>query len=173
MTNHIDLFIAEYRELETFLKSTNQISLLIQVNEHYRKIFLFSCASFYEKEITDILKSFINSNTKDERIGKFLERKAIDRQYHTFFDWRQDTNNKSINSFLKLFGDEFKETICKDMQTKSEILEGINAFIEIGRERNNLAHENFLEYEFSKTFEEIEKLHSQAMVFIEYLRSIF
>ena len=56
MSSPIQKFIQDYKELNDFLMSKGQFSSSVDVNEHYRKILLLSCASYYETQIIDILK---------------------------------------------------------------------------------------------------------------------
>lgn len=164
----IQRFINNYSELYEFLVKQNEISQSIQVNEHYRKILLLSCASYYEKQIIQIIKNFVESKTEDERILSFINNKAINRQYHTYFQWEQ-TNN--INNFLGLFGEEFKKTVSKEIKANEDLSKQIKAFIEIGAERNKMVHQNFLEYKLEKTFDEIVALHKDAICFIDFIKS--
>ena len=50
---------------------------------------------------------------------------------------------------------------------------GVRSFIEIGRERNRLAHQDFGSYVLEKTFDEIYDLYNRARVFPERLRQCF
>lgn len=40
-------------------------------------------------------------------IAEFIRNKAIERQYHTYFNWKENKAT-SINGFWGLWGDEFK-----------------------------------------------------------------
>lgn len=170
MSTPIQTLIDDYYELNDFLVKKKQISQSIQINEHYKKILLLSCASYYEKQIIEIIKSFVESNTRDERIISFVSNKAIKRQYHTYFQWEQ-TNN--INNFLGLFGLEFKEKVSEEIKSSEDLSRQVKAFLEIGAERNRMVHQNFLEYHLEKTFDEIVRLHEDAICFINYIEAKF
>jgi len=167
MSSPIQKFIEDYKNLNNFLISNGQISSSVDINEHYRKILLLSCASYYETQIIDILKAFVKLNSNDDRIFSFMNNKAIQRQYYTYFDWDQ-TNN--INKFLGMFGEEFKTTISNEIKSNNDLALQVKAFLEIGSERNKMVHRNFLEYKLDKTFDEITELHNKAQLFIEYIR---
>lgn len=169
MISPIQSFIKEYQELYAFLMSQGKISESIEVKNHYRKILLLSCASFYETQITILIQEFVKSNSTDERVFEFLNIKAIQRQYHTYFNWKDN----NINNFLGLFGTKFKDKICTEIKNSDNLQKYVKAFIAIGNERNKMVHENYLEYKLDKTFEEIVDLHSDASKLIEYLRSCF
>lgn len=99
----------------------------------------------------------------------FLKNKAIERQYHTYFDW--EGNN--VNKFLGLFGQDFKEQISNKIKNDSNREKQAKAFLTIGLERNKMVHENFMDYNLEKTFDEIVELHKQSSLFIDYLESVF
>lgn len=170
MGSPIQKLIADYQDLYQFLLENGQLSASVNINEHYRKILLFSCASFYETKIVEIIKSFVSAKSSDPRISEFVNNKAIQRQYHTYFDWKQ-TNN--INAFLGLFGQDFKEEVLEEIKVSENLAEQIKAFMIIGSERNKMAHGNFLEYKLDKTFDELVELQEKANLFIEYLERKF
>ena len=170
MGSPIQKFIEDYSELYEFLLTNGQVSASIDVNEHYRKILLLSCASYYESKITSIIKSFVAAKSSDERICEFINNKAISRQYHTYFDWKQTSN---INQFLGMFGQNFKDDIQTDIRSSEELSNQVKAFLVIGAERNKMAHGNFLEYKLDMTFEEIVVLQEKASMFVEYLENKF
>lgn len=165
----LDTLINEYDTLYQYLLDNNQMSLAINIENHYRKVFLLSCASYYESEIQNIIKAFVSKNSKDNRISYFLSNKAINRQYHTYFSW--DSSN--INTFLGLFGNEFKDKISSDIKSNPDLVESVRAFLAIGNERNKMVHENFLLYPLEKTLPELKQLNQRALSLIEYIRSIF
>lgn len=169
MVSPIQKFINNYHELYDFLMLQGMVSESIEVNNHYRKILLLSCASYYESQITDIIQKFVKKYSEDDRVFDFINNKAIQRQYHTLFDWK----SSNINSFLGLFGTDFKQKIVNEIKADNNLQECIDAFLTIGDERNKMVHENFLEYKLEKTFEEIVSLHNKATSLIAYLNSIF
>lgn len=168
MISPIQNLIDDYQELHKFLISEGKISEAVEINNHYRKILLLSCASYYESQIIYIIQEFVKKHSTDERIFVFMNNKAIQRQYHTLFDWE----SSNINKFLGLFGSEFKCKVSKEIND-NKLQEYVKAFLTIGNERNKMVHENFLEYKMDKTFEEIVELHSKAINFIEYLSKTF
>lgn len=169
MVSPIQSFIQEYQELYNFLMLQGKISESIEVKNHYRKILLLSCASFYEMQITNLIQEFVKSHSTDERVFDFLNNKAIQRQYHTYFNWKEN----NINSFLGLFGSEFKAKISSEIKKNDNLQKYVRSFIAIGNERNKMVHENYLEYKLDKTFEEIVDLHNEAYKLIEFLCSCF
>ena len=166
MGSPIDKLILDYNELTKFLLESGQLSESINVKDHYRKILLLSCASYYETRIVSVVKNFVKQKSSDEKLCEFVSNKAINRQYHTYFNWKEKNN---INNFLGLFGDNFKNKVSTEIRQDESLESNVTAFLIIGAERNSIVHENFLEYNLEKTFEEIVELHNKAIRFIEYL----
>lgn len=167
MTSPIENFIQEYKELSQYLFENFQITLQTSVGNHFKKVFLLSCASYCEKEIQETISSFVKTHSNDERVLCFTTNKGIERQFHTYFNWK--ANN--VNSFLGLFGSDFKEKISSELISDDAMNENVKAFIEIGRERNLMVHENFLSYNLGLTFEEIEVLKDKSMLFLEFIKT--
>lgn len=184
MTNPVEQLKEEYDELVVYL-TTEQPSLLNNLNKNFRKVLLLSAGSYFETQITLILSNFARVKSNDERIVNFLEKQAISQKYHTLFDWgKKDTPEspgKNANSFFKLFGENFKTQIDTDLKpnqadndeqkaVRKKINESVEAFIEIGHLRNILVHSNFAAYNYDqKTTEEIYSLFQRAEPFLIYL----
>lgn len=162
-------FLEEYKQIIGFLKEKEQFSLVNSINHHFRKLYLLYCSSYYEKEITDMIKQFISTNSNDDRVLAFITNKAIERQYHTYFNWEK----KNINQFLGLFGAEFKDKVSNEIKSNDNLSAQAEAFLAIGKERNMMVHQNFLDYQLGKTFEELVLLNEKTSAFIEYLRTKF
>ncbi len=111
----------------------------------------------------------VQRNSTDDKVSNFVLKKAISRQYHTYFTW--DGNN--VNSFLGLFGEEFKKVVSAIISQDEVLKEQIKAFLQLGNERNKMVHENFLVYNLEKTFDEIIQMNEKAGKFVEFLRKEF
>ena len=165
----IDDSIQDYFELKSFLLTNGQVSQESFTTEVFRKFLLVSCASLFENQIQELISLFISKQTDNTMIQNLIKRKVIERQYHTYFDWK----NKNANPFYSLFGEEFKNTISQKLKEKPEIKSAEKSFIEIGYERNLMVHENFLGYQFNKTVEEVQALYNDALLYINFLQEIF
>jgi hypothetical protein len=99
------------------------------------------------------------------RLCAFVERKAISRQYHSYFDWKV----RNANAFFALFGDDFKVVISKKLAGAPALREGMEAFMELGATRNNLVHLNFVTYPIEKTEVEIYDLYRKAVEFVKFV----
>lgn len=163
----VENLFASCKDLESFLMKTGEISLKVYADENLRKNLLLASASFFEKEITNLVTDFTSAvSGNNPRIVSFVQKKAISRQYHTYFDW----NKKNCNAFLALFGDEFKESFNEVILAENDVSAGAEAFMEIGSERNRMVHQDFGQYSLEKTTEEIIDLHRKAVVFVSRLK---
>jgi len=159
----------EFREMIDYLETNKEISLKIVADDNLKKVLLLSAASYFEDEIKDIILSFVEKNSgNNPMIRSFVKNKALERQYHTYFDWK---SAKNANKFFSLFGEEFKNQASGDVKDNSELGESIQAFLEIGNLRNELVHGNFAVFPIEKTVEEIYGLYRSAHQFMEYLSS--
>lgn len=166
MPSIVDSLYNDIQELESFLNEQNEISLKSFSESNLRKNLLLASASFYEVKIQSILEDFSRErSTNCSALVAFVRNKGIKRQYHTYFNW--DSNN--ANSFLGLFGEEFKESFKLIIANDDDIKDSISAFIEIGRERNRLVHQDFGSYTLEKTAEELFNLHKKAFIFLTKL----
>lgn len=167
----IDKIYNDYLDLLNYLEANKEISLINDADNNFKKILLLSAASFFEHEITQILLEFINrSSGNNFKIYSFAKRKAIDRQYHTYFNW---DIKKGANQFFSLFGEEFKKCIENDLRSDEALEKAVRDFLEIGSTRNELVHENFANFTLDKTAKEIYELYRSASVFTEYLAEKF
>lgn len=165
----IDLFYRENLQLVGMLEQSKEISLLNATELHFRKSLLLSAASFFETRVREIIIGFVASKANGcSEIIFFLKNKAIERQYHTYFDWK---GAKNANTFFGLFGEEFKNSAVAEINKNPELQEGMLAFLEIGKGRNTLVHENFASFPVEKTSRELYELYQKAQKFVNYLET--
>ncbi|MEH2368343.1 HEPN domain-containing protein [Nostoc sp.] len=162
----VDRIYQDNLDLLKFLEDKNEPSFMVQFNTVFTKTLLLSAASYFEHEICRMVQTFIEYKTKnDECIVSIVKQKAIERQYHTYFDWE----GRNANKFFSLFGKTFKENRLKDVKEDTNLDSAIKSFLELGNERNKLVHQNFADCTIEKTAEEVYKLYQQATLFIDFL----
>lgn len=164
----VDTLYAEFQALNEVLAGAGELSLQNTANEVFRKTLLLAAGSLFEVTILEIIQQFVAETSNNDRVVAFVRSKGLSRQYHTLFDW--DRNN--ANPFFRLFGDEFRELMKVQVDGDAELAEAITAFIEIGRERNRMVHENFGVYALEKTSDEIYVLYDKARVFTARLPAL-
>jgi hypothetical protein len=165
----LDNFITDYENLKKSLIDYSEISFQNFVEPHLTKTFLLSCASYYESQIQEVIKIFMVSSTKDERLINFATNKGIKRQYHQYFEW--ESNN--INNFLGLFGEKFRISVSNEIKANDDLNRGMKSFLIIGNLRNKMVHDNFLGYSLPNTFDEIVEMNKQAIIFLTFLQEKF
>ena len=160
----VDRLFDEHQRLIALLDANNEVSLRIATDATLRKVLVLSAASYFERYITRSILDYVSTASEGSRcVMSLVERKAVKRQYHTYFDWR--LNN--ANSFFALFGIEFKTRMQQRLRDDSELAEGVTAFLRIGQERNRMVHGDFGSYSLDKTADEILTLYRVALRFVE------
>ena len=155
----------DFSNILDFLDESGEISWRSVADENFRKVLLIAAASHFERSMTDAVVNFVEQvTTEDHPIKWLVQNKAVSRQYHTWFAW----DRKNVNQFLGLFGDSFKNHISEKVRTNNDLELSIQAFLEIGRERNRLVHGDFGSFSLEKTSEEIYALYSEAKRFVEW-----
>ena len=166
----VDRIYQDNLDLLKFLEEKNEPSFMVQFNTVFTKTLLLSAASYFEHEICRMVQTFIEYKSQnDECIVSIVKQKAIERQYHTYFDWE----GRNANKFFSLFGKTFKEKRLKDVKEDPGLESAIKSFLELGNERNKLVHQNFADCTIEKTAEEVYKLYQQATLFIDFLDQQF
>ena len=164
-----------YNDFQDILKGLDpqfEPSLRITAEETFRKTLLIVAASHFEREV----KAHVVSLTKkysggNELILELVRKKAVDRQFHTYFDWSPKSQN--ANSFFALFGEGFKSYMTNRVKEDSAYDESIKAFLELGKQRNQLVHEDFGNFTMEKDSEEIFCLYKKASIFVNSLETSF
>jgi len=162
----VDRLYEEASLLVEALEKIPEVSLQIVAGDHMRKALLLAAASHFEYQLCSCVLSFVRESTGgSEMIENFVRNKAIARQYHTWFKW--DENN--ANHFFGLFGADFKAAMVKRVKASEELQSAIQAFLEVGSERNKLVHQDYATFPLEKTLQEIYSLYRSALGFLEEL----
>lgn len=162
----VDSIYSQHKSLIELLDERGEISLRSDVDSQFRKILLLSAASYFETEIRRHLLEFVTDRSSgDLKLVGLVKAKAIERQYHTYFQW----SGKNANTFFALFGREFRERMVAVVNADEDLRDSIQKFLELGNLRNELVHENFANFPLEKTSAEIYELYTRALVFVESL----
>lgn len=160
----VDLLHENFADLLAVVDEAREVSLRAVADENFRKSLLLAAASYFERRMTETVLSFVEDATNGNvRVTALVRSKAVSRQYHTWFEW--DTNN--ANKFFALFGNDFRDSMKRRIRNDGELDDSVRAFLEIGRERNRLVHQDFGAFTLEKTTEEIHALYRRAMRFVE------
>lgn len=160
----VDRIHQEFKDLISYLDQGNEVSLRSTVDENFKKSLLLAAASYFEHRIVDDITAFVKeASSENILLIEFVNNKAISRQYHTFFNWKES----NANQFFGLFGESFKIFIKQELRKDDQLNSSIKAFLEIGRDRNRLVHQDFGTFTLEKTSDEIYELYKTALVFVD------
>jgi aspartyl-tRNA synthetase len=160
----VDQLYAEFQNLVSYLNEQSEISFRVLADANFRKALLLAAASYFERRVCDEILSFVKeTSSNNEPVVELVKNKAISRQYHTFFNWE----SPNANTFFSMFGESFKTFMADEVKNNGNLAEAIRAFIEIGRERNRLVHQDFGTFSLEKTTEEIYQLYRTALPFVQ------
>lgn len=105
MSTVVDTLFLEFSDILKILDANEEISLRNTLESNFKKTLLLSAASFFEAALTQHVAEFCAAISRNNLMLCHLVRsKAIERQYHTWFDW----NASNANRFFSLFGDGCK-----------------------------------------------------------------
>lgn len=98
-TTLIDTLFKEQKELVGFLQGQGQVSFSQSVEAFLSKTLLLSIASYFESRITNTITDYAaRVSNADEALTSLVRIKAIERQYFTYFQWRE--GNRSVMPFF-------------------------------------------------------------------------
>lgn len=156
-----------FTQIVSHLQKGEELTMAVEAEANFTKLLVMACGSFFEEQITGIVERFATKH--DARLGAFVQKKALHRQYHTLFDWDQQSN---VNKFLALFGDGFKATANSKIKSM-ELGECVRSFLLVGATRNRLAHENMASVSLSMTKNDIMDHYRRAWKFVRFVESQF
>ena len=141
-------------------------SLTIAAGDSFHKALVLAAASHFEHRVCRCVTEFVGEISQGNRlVVSLVANKAVSRQYHTWFKW----TDPNANQFFSLFGAEFKQLMVDRVKQSEELKESIRAFLEIGNERNKLAHQDFASFSLEKTLDEIYAMYTRALLFVSSL----
>lgn len=164
--NIIDTLYADISALLRQLQEKGEVSLQSFADSNLRKVLVLSAASWFEVRICEAVRQFaaVHSNGHPGIEG-IIKRKAIDRQYHMYFDW----NNRKPGPFYALFGEDCGEQLKTLINGDTKLKGSLSAFLELGDLRNELVHENFGAFSFEKTADEVYRLYQCSEEFVLFV----
>jgi len=161
----VDRLYGEFTQLLAFLDANGEVSLRSVTDGSFRKALLLAAASYFERRLTTGIVDFVGKMTSTDHVVRWLvERKAVERQYHTWFDW----NGRNANQFFRLFGRAFSDHAKAVVDNNEKLTSSVQACLEIGRDRNRLVHQDFASFPLEKTSEEICETYCWATECVEW-----
>lgn len=162
----VDRLYVEYCAVMQALQMLPEPSLQVTAADHFRKALLLASASYFEQRICSSVIGFVRERAGGSvLVESFVRNKAISRQYHTWFKW----DEPNANQFYGYFGSNFKAAMIAKVKDSDELKISVQAFLEVGNERNKLVHQDYATFLLEKTLDEIYGLFRRANYFVEYL----
>lgn len=169
VSERIERQYQDSRELFEYLSGKGEITFATYINDVYKKVLILSAASYFESVISKQMAEYATkASGPDKRIVTLIENKVISRQYHTLFNWEA----KNTNTFWSLFGEATKNKVREQINEDDNLKVSEVDFVELGRQRNLLVHENFAEYDVNITIDEIYKKYKSACAFVSFITTV-
>jgi len=148
------------------LEQRAEVSLQVAAADHFRKVLLLSAASYFEHRMCSSVLEFVRERAGGSAlVENFVRNKAVERQYHTWFAWEE----RNANKFWGWFGSEFRVHMTAKVKEDDDLRLSVQAFLELGNERNKLIHQDYATFPLNKTLDEIYALYRQALKFVDHL----
>lgn len=152
-----------FADIGELIAAASEPSLMSTFDDAARKAILVSSTSYFEATLSKIVSEFCRQATgHNALVPALVEAKAIKRQYHTWFDWKENT----ATTLFALFGPAFKAHMAQVLRGAPELEDQISAFMELGRERNRLVHVDYATYTVEKTSRELFETYLLALEFV-------
>ncbi len=147
----------------------NEPSLAIGVSAVLTKSLVLAAASEIEVDFQDHLIAYFDEVTSSATPAvEFVTKKAVKRQFHTYFDWE----GSSANQFFGLFGTDFKARASAALQADVSLADSMRAFLRLGALRNSVVHQNFGAFSLGETADEVFDLYVRARRFCDGLPAL-
>ncbi|EKO3957021.1 HEPN domain-containing protein [Vibrio fluvialis] len=162
----INNMFREFEENYQYLMENQQVSFATDYKAQFSKVLLLSVASYFESRVTEQLKSILFAD-QCSMVKSFLENKALSRQYHTLFNWKQGAGG--ANQFFGFLGKGFGQFMDRKKDEQPELKQSIANFMELGYARNLMVHENYATFKLEMTSDDIKSKFESAILFADNL----
>jgi hypothetical protein len=167
MPTIIDALYEQNREAIALISKNEEISIASDIDNKLKKHLVMAAASYFEVEVRGAIEKLVESASGgNQAVLALVRQKALERQFHTYFEW----GGQNANKFFASFGEEFGKKCKAEVKASEELAGAISAFLELGEMRNKLAHLNFAQFPIEKTSDEIYGLYKRAHEFLEFIR---
>ncbi|MGR3976853.1 hypothetical protein FW754_04070 [Acinetobacter sp. 1207_04] len=144
----LNSILINHAELTSFYSGYNNL---------YTKSFLVACSNSFEKKWLDFLPNFLSG---DNPLTKnFIRTQAVDRKFHTMFDWK----NNSAGPFYGAFGEDFKKFIAGKIKADKYLKSKQDAFLELGKLRNLIVHEGIHNFNLQRDIKSVYELFNNSL----------
>lgn len=163
----VDLVFTEYTELIEAV-GTKSPSTLTALNRVYPKHILIAAASSLEEQVKVQILPDLFERYGNSAIREFIATNVLKRGYHSLFDWNANTASKLFSAF----GSEAKDRSKEYSRMNSTFSEGQQAFMQLGRLRNELVHNDYASRSVSVTPDDVHDMYLKAREFINLIEEV-
>ena len=110
-------------------------TVLVNIKSAFAKAMILAAGNWLERRTLQAILFFARSASSNDALIHLVEKKVLDRQFHTLFDW----DSGKVNSFLGKFGPDFKKKAAA-ANGNDNIHRASLDFMALVAERNRLAH---------------------------------
>lgn len=162
----VDNMYSDSVDVLAFLDSKEEFERKRVAEDHFRKSLLMAAASHFERKLTECVIAFAEEvGGAGHVLVELVRRKAVERQYHKWFNW----DGRNANAFFSMFGNDFRAWARNEVEADGELDGSIRDFLQIGAERNRLVHQDYGNFSMEKTAEEVYVLYQSASVFVNWV----
>lgn len=162
--NRIEEMRNDHKELAEYLLHNGQLRLKTVTEDAFSKTLLIAVASYFEVRVSEIIIDLYRELSQGTDIlAEFVRNKAIERRFSNLFQWER----KNANFFYSSFGKGFSDYMQKKVAENQTLDKSVQAFLEIGNLRNQIAHRNYADFQLNKTAEEVYSLYKDAAKFVD------
>lgn len=133
---------------------------LAALNRSYHKVILIAAASNLEAQVKKSVEKLFATHGREE-LGAFVTTRVMARNYHTLFDWPQET----AAGFFGSFGTSCKTKFKSLMKEDESFSTAHNAFMKLGNLRNQLVHQDYASFLLDYTPRDLLGLYEHASRF--------
>ena len=110
--------------------------VLVNTRSAFAKAMVLAAGNWLERRTIQALLDFAKSASSRSTLVFLVEKRVLDRQFHTLFSWKSG----KVNSFLGKFGRDFKLEAQEAIRQNEEVQSASQDFMLLVAERNSLAH---------------------------------
>lgn len=160
--------IADNEVLGSLLpENVDLASFYSNYNSLFTKAFTVACGNAFERKLIKEIPIILSS--ENALALNFLQKQALDRKYHTLFEWKE----KNANKFFGLFGPDFKKYMMDVLKNDLTLKQQEKDFVELGELRNLIVHKGIDTYSLTSDLNTIKKMFDNSVEFAVFFCSAF
>ena len=112
-------------------------AVFVNTKSAFAKAMILAAGNWLERRTVQTILDVARSASSQDTLVFLVERRVLNRQFHTLFNWKSG----KVDYFLSHFGPDFKKEAQEAAKQNEEVLRASLDFMELVAERNTLAHD--------------------------------